>query len=689
MLQRMLRADRGEPFDLSRLIGDVWPLLFVGVAYVILGLAGLELASLNPSVTPVWPPTGLAIAAVLLCGQRVVPVIFAAAFVVNQLTLPSVLTSVIIASGNTLEAVLAGFLIGYWAGGVRAFASPTNVLKFFTICIIATALAATIGAGVLTLTGNAAREDFIPVWLTWWMGDLAGAIVVAPCLVLWAGSEPFTPDNLYRSLATYVVAAAIGLVCLAPFLPNTPIQDAASYLVIVPLLWAALNLGTRDTATVALILSGIAAWDAANGLGHSEAVSIGHLGGHTFLLLAFIISITVPSLALSAEIDRRSAIAKTQEQHSLEARVLWRASNDVASGGSLEDLLSECLEQICKVTNWQIGHVYVPDNPEEPTRLYPSSVWYFQSETFEPIALATADVAMRRGQGLPGLVWATGKPKSISDISIMSNFPRKEILLGHGISTAFGFPIYAEGKLQAVMEFFSSSRKLPDAHLLRTVMNIGEQLGRILERQHAHDQEVALQRVLDTLTTAIFFIDSAGSVVHMNDAAKQLVGANGPLALDKNRLVLTDPRAAKEFDVSIQRVMEDGPAPNSEVQTISLPVGDTDRFSATLVPLTISSLSTICGIPAASAAMFVQEPVKKVPRAATMVADIYGLTHSELRVVETLSPSGSIKSLAADLGVSENTIKTHLQHIFQKTGTSNRSELIELLRSSTPPIRLV
>jgi DNA-binding CsgD family transcriptional regulator len=72
-----------------------------------------------------------------------------------------------------------------------------------------------------------------------------------------------------------------------------------------------------------------------------------------------------------------------------------------------------------------------------------------------------------------------------------------------------------------------------------------------------------------------------------------------------------------------------------------------------------------------------------------MVAKVYGLTHSELRVLEKLSPSGSIKSLAADLGVSENTIKTHLQHIFQKTGTSNRTELIELLRSSTPPIRLV
>ena len=135
MLQRMLRADRGEPFDLSRLIGEAWPLLFIGVAYVILGLAGLELASLNPSVTLVWPPTGLAIAVVLLCGQRVVPVIFAAAFVVNQLILPSASTSVIIASGNTLEAVLAGFLIGYWAGGVRAFASPTNVLKFFMILI--------------------------------------------------------------------------------------------------------------------------------------------------------------------------------------------------------------------------------------------------------------------------------------------------------------------------------------------------------------------------------------------------------------------------------------------------------------------------------------------------------------------------------------------------------------------------
>jgi len=207
----MQDAEKYEALNLPRVIEEGGLFALVSAAYIVLALAGLQIASLSPSVTPVWAPTGLAIAAVLLCGYRVAPAIFAAAFVVNQLTLPSLPTSTMIALGNTLEAVLACFLIGYWAEGLRAFATPINVIKFFVACIIATALGATVGVISLALTGYAATDLFVPLWLTWWMGDLAGAIVVAPCLILWTRSQPRTRDEVYATVITYVVAASVGL----------------------------------------------------------------------------------------------------------------------------------------------------------------------------------------------------------------------------------------------------------------------------------------------------------------------------------------------------------------------------------------------------------------------------------------------------------------------------------------------
>src|SRR6478609_9993982 len=165
-------------------------LILVGIAYFTFAGLGLHLASINPSATPIWPPTGLAIAAILLWGYRIVPAILIAAFLINQLTAGSIFTSLAIACGNTLEAVSAGYLVGRWAEGEQVFATPTGVAKFALISLAATSVSATIGVTSLTLAGYADASSFIPVWLTWWLGDLAGALVVAPVVVLWAKSEP-------------------------------------------------------------------------------------------------------------------------------------------------------------------------------------------------------------------------------------------------------------------------------------------------------------------------------------------------------------------------------------------------------------------------------------------------------------------------------------------------------------------
>src|SRR5215467_2340319 len=111
------RSNGREPPRALPLGSAVVALILVGLAYFTLAYLGLRLASINPSATPIWPPTGFAIAAILLWGYRIAPAIFIGAFLINQLTAGSVFTSLAIAGGNTLEAVIAGYLVRHWAQG--------------------------------------------------------------------------------------------------------------------------------------------------------------------------------------------------------------------------------------------------------------------------------------------------------------------------------------------------------------------------------------------------------------------------------------------------------------------------------------------------------------------------------------------------------------------------------------------
>src|SRR5438093_8749248 len=98
--------------------------------YLIAGKLALHLAFLHKSASPVWPPAGIALAALLVLGFRVWPAIFVGAFLVNLTTVGNVFTSLGIASGNTLEALCGAWLVNRFAGGARVFVCPQDVFKF-------------------------------------------------------------------------------------------------------------------------------------------------------------------------------------------------------------------------------------------------------------------------------------------------------------------------------------------------------------------------------------------------------------------------------------------------------------------------------------------------------------------------------------------------------------------------------
>jgi two-component sensor histidine kinase len=138
----------------------------------------------------------------------------------------------------------------------------------------------------------------------------------------------------------------------------------------------------------------------------------------------------------------------------------------------------------------------LPQPSQSARLLVPSSVWHFDDPTLEPLAEETKKITLRRGEGLPGRIWESGAPLWIANIAEDDNLPRKETLLKYGLNAAFGFPLCAEGRLQAVLEFFATTKQPPDEHLLRVVQSLGQQLGRVLERQRANEQQQVLLREL-------------------------------------------------------------------------------------------------------------------------------------------------------------------------------------------------
>jgi signal transduction histidine kinase len=233
--------------------------------YVVGGKLGLDLAYINKSASAVWPPTGIALAAFLLCGDRVWPAVFVGAFIVNLTTAGSVATSLAIAAGNTLEGWIGARLVSRYAGGQRVFERVGDILRYVVLAAgIATAVSATVGTVTLLLAHLAPWRDVREVWLTWWLGDATAATLLAPALVLSAIDAPprWTIAKIGEGfLLLFSVIGVAAIVFLGLVMPP-------QFSLCFPLpLWAAFRFGRREAAMTVLLFSIFAVWGTINGAG--------------------------------------------------------------------------------------------------------------------------------------------------------------------------------------------------------------------------------------------------------------------------------------------------------------------------------------------------------------------------------------------------------------------------------------
>ena len=155
--------------------------------YVAAAKGGLLLATVGAQVTLVWPPTGIALAALLLGGSRLWPGVALGATLVNASTGVPLATACGMGTGNTLEALVAAGLLRR----LRVQPSLERLRDVAALVVLAAGLStiasATIGVGSLVLGRVIPQTAAVPAWGTWWLGDALGDIVVAPLVLIWAG----------------------------------------------------------------------------------------------------------------------------------------------------------------------------------------------------------------------------------------------------------------------------------------------------------------------------------------------------------------------------------------------------------------------------------------------------------------------------------------------------------------------
>ena len=314
-------------------------LVLLAATYFAAGTIALHhFATLHASASPVWPPAGIALAAYLVLGPAAWPAIFTGAFLVNVTTNGGVLTSLAIAAGNTTAGFVGAELTTRWARGPRAFEHPSEIFRFVGLAAApSAALSATVGVLALGLSGAVAWPAAAPVWLTWWLGDLAGMLVVTPAVLLWStpgAAAAFRRRPLEVALLTAALTA-VGLVVFGGLTPFRTANYPLAFLALPALVWSSFRFGPVGASGALMISFALAVFGTLRGLG---PFAMGSANESLLILQAFMVVTAGTILPLAAlvwdrqevEQERQALLSRAQDAQR-EAEERRRVAEEFAS----------------------------------------------------------------------------------------------------------------------------------------------------------------------------------------------------------------------------------------------------------------------------------------------------------------------------------------------------------------------
>lgn len=310
--------------------------LGVAVLYFLAAKFGMSLAFATKQVTAVWPPTGVALVALLLLGLRATPGVYLGALLANATSGESLLTAAGIAVGNTAAIVVGVQGVKRWCGARLRLDRPAEVA---VLMLWAAAISCTLsaGGGVVSLAwgGIVPWSAYWSVWWVWWVGDALGVLLFAPFLLAWLAPPRSPRPGRRLELALVLLALAMWSHLIFAGRIATPQQlPRLEYTVFPFVIWAALRLGPRGATSATLVISAFAIWGGTHGQGPFAG---GDLDQRLVLLDSFMGVVTTTTLMLSAVVQQRQAAERELQaaRDGLEERVRERTAELKAANTEL------------------------------------------------------------------------------------------------------------------------------------------------------------------------------------------------------------------------------------------------------------------------------------------------------------------------------------------------------------------
>ena len=297
----------------------VWPagarVALVAVAYFVLARLGLCFATVTANISPIWPPSGLALGALIIGGLRLWPGVAGGALAAALWAGAPLDAAVLMATGNALEPLVTVVLLRRWVGFRDDFERPRHVVGFILLFgLVGAPLSAVFGAGASLLAGKVGLEGLLAAGLTWWGGNFAGGLVLGPLLI---AAHQFAvrvrPAAMLRELVGLLVLLV--LVCGTVFVWGPAGWFTHPALLVLPfplLVWTAWRFAIGGAALSLLLLGTSAVWGTALGRGPFAGAAGDGGFGH---LLVYLVVVALTSLVLAAfNVEREQVVARLHQR---------------------------------------------------------------------------------------------------------------------------------------------------------------------------------------------------------------------------------------------------------------------------------------------------------------------------------------------------------------------------------------
>ena len=363
---------QGEPTKSS--VGrDLGIVLLVFFAYAVSARFELRLIHSQTSMGVIWLPAGIALAAVLLKGRRIAPVIYLASLMVELTSSVPLLGALTIAAGNTAEALLGGYLVDRFAGGAKAFSRSADVLRFSLLAgALATLVSPIVGTSVLGGPAGLSRPEILSMFAAWWAGHALGVLVLTPFLILLLDGK-HQPLHLTELVEMGVLLIGLSIVCVITFGPAGVFSDRVDtplFLCVPFLVWAGIRFCPLEAVGACIVLCGFATWGSLHGYGPFSNVTAMPLSLAAYLCVATTMTLTgAATVANQREVSEKLLETLYRLEKSKDTEI-----NRLTS--ELDFLQDELIRRVHARSRSELSR-QVSDSPRQGSEV----IWFLEAET--------------------------------------------------------------------------------------------------------------------------------------------------------------------------------------------------------------------------------------------------------------------------------------------------------------------